>query len=115
MRTTFRALAVIGTVLSLAAGSASAVLINFDDVADGTNINTQYSALGVTFNNPAGVLPGIPGSPNIWARSSVTNASPPNVVSVFQTGIPAFDARFGAVEAVFSLAQKQVRKHKKIT
>ncbi|SRR6266545_5677678 len=88
--------------------NATATLINFDNVADGTVINATYSALGVTFNNPLGVSAANPDSPNIFARSFSTNASPPNVVSVFGTGVPAFDARFGAVEAVFSLPQKQV-------
>lgn len=104
---TWKSLA-IGAGLSLLPLSASAVLINFDDVANATVINTAYSALGVTFNNPLGISASNPDSPNIFARSSTTNASAPNVVSVFGTGLPAFDARFGAVEAVFSQGQRQV-------
>jgi hypothetical protein len=76
-----------------------AVLINFDNVADGTVINNTYS--GVTFNNPLGPA-------DIYARSSSSAESPSNVVSVFQTGVPAFDARFGAVEAIFGSAQSFV-------
>jgi len=61
-------------------------------------INNSYSGLGVTFNNPLGPA-------DIYARSTTLAASLNNVVSVFQTGVPAFDARFGAVEAVFSTPQ----------
>jgi len=87
---------------------ASATTITFDNVADGTNINTVYAGLGVTFDNPLGVSVDNPSSPNIFARASSTNASPGNVVSVFATGVPAFDARYGAVEAVFASGQRQV-------
>lgn len=100
--------AVLASTLSLA-GNASAALINFDGVADGTVINSYYTTtLGVTFNNPLGTSADNPDSPNIYARASATNASPGNVVSVFGTGVPAFDARYGAVEAVFSSGQRQV-------
>lgn len=90
-------------------GNASAVLINFDDVANGTVINSNYAALGVTFNNPNSVVSTFnPDTPNVYARASATNASPGNVVGLFAAGIPAFDARSGAVEAVFSSGQRQV-------
>lgn len=91
----------LGAAISVAPLSANAVLVNFDDVANGTVINTAYAGLGVTFNNPLG-------GADIYARSSTANASPSNVVSVFATGVPAFDARWGAVEAVFSQGQGQV-------
>lgn len=69
-----------------------AAQINFDDAADGTMINTRYP--GVTFSNPVGG--------NIFARSGAGFApSSPNVVSVFVSGFPYFDARFGAVDATF--------------
>ncbi len=77
------------------------VTINFDTVADGTAIDTAYSSLGVTFNNPLG-------GASIYARSSSLAQSLPNVVSVFSTGFPEFDARYGAVEATFSSAQSFV-------
>lgn len=102
-----RTFALLAGTFSLV-GNASAVLINFDDVTNGTVINSNYAALGVTFNNPLGVSADNPDSPNIFARASSTNASPGNVVSVFGTGVPAFDARYGAVEAVFSSGQRQV-------
>ena len=75
---------------------APAAVINFDDVADGTVINTHYA--GVTFTNPIGG--------NIYARYGEGFAvSQSNVVSVFSTGasaLPFFDARSGAVDAHFS-------------
>ena len=67
--------------------------INFDDATNGAVINTRYA--GVTFTNPIGG--------NIFARHGSGFApSPPNVVSVFGTGVPAFDARFGAVDGRFA-------------
>ena len=75
------------------ATEVSAGQINFDDAPDGTMINTRYP--GVTFNNPVGG--------NIFARSGSGFApSSPNVASVFATGVPQFDARFGAVDATFA-------------
>ena len=72
---------------------ATAATINFDDAADGANINTRYP--GVTFSNPVGG--------NIFARSGAGSApSSPNVVSVAGTGLALFDARQGAVEAAFA-------------
>lgn len=87
--------------LSLLAASAlllvstqfvSSALINFDDALNGTLINTRYP--GITFTNPIGG--------NIFARASGSAPSSPNVVSVFNTGagLPQFDARFGAVDAI---------------
>ncbi len=88
---------IVGTLI---ATPATATTINFDDVATGTVINTHYA--GVTFSNPLGPA-------DIYATSSPTVATSPNVVSVFQGGIiPAFDARYGAVEAVFATGQHQV-------
>lgn len=83
----------------LFAQSVSAAVINFDGVADGTVINNVYA--GVTFGNPVG-------NADIYARSYSSAASGGNVVSVFQTGFPAFDARWGAVDAVFAAAAGKV-------
>jgi hypothetical protein len=77
-----------------------AVLINFDNTTNAKVINTFYTANGVTFSNPIGG--------NIYARTSTPNASTPNLVSVFQTGVPAFNARYGAVDATFTTLQKSV-------
>lgn len=80
---------------------AQANLINFDDVPDGTVVDTVYAARGVTFTNPVG------GS--VYARDGSGFApSPPNVVSIFQTGLPDFYAFFGAVDATFSTPQLTV-------
>jgi hypothetical protein len=74
-------------------------LINFDDVPDGTVINSRYA--GVTFNNPIGG--------NIYARSGGGFAvTAPNVVSVFASGFPMFNAYYGAVEAHFATPQSTV-------
>src|SRR5258706_16100797 len=73
--------------LLIASSVAEATQINFDDVADGTIINTHYA--GVTFTNPIGG--------NIYARYGFGFAqSPSNVVSVYATGFPYFEAVFGA-------------------
>lgn len=92
---------VLGVANIILVSTAQATLIDFDNVADGTVINSVYAAQGVTFNNPLG-------NADIYARSSSINASAPNVVSVFATGVPAFDARFGAIEAVFAAAEGKV-------
>ncbi len=85
--------------LWLAAGSVAAEnWINFDDAADGTVVNTRYA--GVTFTNALGG--------NIYARASMFAPSPGNAVSVFATGLPEFDARFGAVEVHFQTPMKWV-------
>lgn len=78
---------------------AHAALINFDNVSDGTVINTSYA--GVTFSNPRGG--------NVYARNySGFAPSSPNVISIFATGLPPFDASFGAVDATFSTPQSIV-------
>lgn len=87
---------IVGTLI---ATPVTATTINFDDVATGTVINTYYA--GVTFSNPVGPA-------DIYARSDHHAATSPNVVSVFQNGYPAFDARYGAVEAVFATPQRHV-------
>jgi len=79
--------------LLIASSVAEATQINFDDVADGTIINTHYA--GVTFTNPIGG--------NIYARNGSGFAqSSPNVVSVYATGFPYFEAVAGAVDAHFA-------------
>ena len=86
--------------LAMLSAPVYALSLNFDDVPNAKVINTWYSANGVTFSNPIGG--------NIYARTSSTNASTPNVVSVFQTGVPAFNALYGAVDATFTTLQKSV-------
>lgn len=100
LRKTFAALAV-ASAMAIAATPAQAVTINFDDVVDGTNIASAYAGLGVTFA-------ALGGAAGVFARSTTAAASPGNVVSVINPGFPAFDARFGMIEAVFSSLQRFV-------
>ena len=84
----------------LPVAEAREILIHFDDVADGTIINTHYP--GVTFSNPMGG--------NIYARDGSGFASAAsNVVSVFSTNFPFFDARYGGVQARFATPVRSVR------
>jgi hypothetical protein len=95
-------LAVAGGMICASADYANATLITFDNVADGTVINSVYSTQGVSFINPLG-------NGDVYARAFSPNAaSNPNVVSVIQTGFPSFDARSGAVRANFAVAQGRV-------
>lgn len=76
-------------------------LVNFDDVPDGTVVNSAYAARGVTFSNPLG------GS--VFARNGSGFApSSPNVVSIFSSGFPDYWAAYGAVDATFSTLQTTV-------
>lgn len=83
----------------LAAGvvgpAGAEVRLGFDDAADGTVIDSYYALLGpgFTFANPIG------GS--VYARTSLFNVTPDNVVSVVPAGIPAFNATLGAVDVTF--------------
>ncbi len=63
--------------------------LRFDDAAEAAVINTRYA--GVVFTNPIGG--------DIYARVTQFAPSLSNVVSVFGSGLPMFDARYGAVDA----------------
>jgi|GEM_PF-2482874 len=90
-------LLVVALISAHPVAQAAPGIINFDDAADGTVINTRYP--GVTFSNPNGVG----GNVNIYARTGAGFApSAPNVVSVFATGGASFDARYGAVDGHFA-------------
>lgn len=81
--------------------SVSRNVINFDDVAAGTKINTYYS--GVTFTNPIGG--------NVFAKSGLGFApSPTNVITITNGGnvFPFFDALLGAVDASFATPMRSV-------
>jgi PEP-CTERM motif-containing protein len=106
------------TLLSLAIGPmAFADTINFDGLADGTVVNTFYTASnGVTFSCVACSTTEQSG-PDIYARNVGTQAaSGTNVVSLMApfgqgnggSSVPAFDARFGGVEATFTTLQQSV-------
>ena len=79
--------------------------INFDDVPDGTAIDTHYQNLGVTFQS-------VTDQPhNQWsafARQSGNAQSQKNVVSVNQTGEAGFDGNEGGVLATFVKPQRYV-------
>lgn len=80
---------------------AAAITINFDDVADGTVINSQYA--GVTFSNPLGG--------NVYAQAvpAVGGISAPNAVSILNGDLDYFfNATWGAVDATFTVAQSTV-------
>jgi PEP-CTERM motif-containing protein len=95
----------LSALLLFVAGTALAdTTINFDDVADGTNINTNYP--GVTFSCFGTACP----SSNIFARSVGASAfSPSNVVSTLSAGIPGVqDTVTGAIEVHFATPQSAV-------
>lgn len=77
------------------------VTINFDDVPDGTIIDSHYNA-DVTFSR---VLTNFLGP--VYARASADAASPPNVITV-QPESPFFLSSDGAIKAVFTVPQKKV-------
>ncbi len=56
--------------LTLLCGTAGATTINFDDLAEGTLLSTQYSALGVTFAANAFSGPGNSSSGSDWASNT---------------------------------------------
>ena len=80
-------------------------LINFDDVADGTVIDTHYSNKGVTFS----AVSDMPASTWSAVARSWTAESSPNVISIVgPTGVPFFDASLGGIQANFSSPQRWV-------
>jgi len=97
------AAAVVG--LGMTAQDAEAVLVNFDDVASGTNINTQYLGLGVTFGCFDGsASPDVCAGNNAYANSATGAASAPNVISLTDgstLGVVT-DERFGFFRATFT-------------
>jgi len=94
-------MAVAAWLLGSAHG-ANAIVLRFDEVAAGTAVDSQYAILGITFDNPVG------GSIYANGLDWTLSDSQSNVVSVFQSTSPAFDARWGAVEAVFATGQRRV-------
>ena len=84
-------------LVALAANAAN--VINFDDVADGTVINTHYS--GLIFTNP------LAAGSHVFARYSASAETPPNVVSA-SISQPFFDQRDGYVEVFLSSAAQTV-------
>lgn len=88
----------------------NATVITFDDVPDGTVIDTHYQSKGVTFatvTNSKHRPPTWQSEP-AYARQTPNAESRPNVVSVEKTGGAAFDARSGGVQAKFAAPQLYV-------
>lgn len=88
----------------------NSTVINFDDVTDGTVIDTHYQSKGVTFATVTNSKhhPPIWKSQSAYARQTSNAETRPNVVSVGRTGSPAFDARSGGVQAKFAAPQLYV-------
>jgi len=81
---------------------ANATLINFDDVSDGTLINTQYSSLGVTFGCFDGTTSNMC-TGNAYAVATSLANSAPNVISLTNSISGVFtDERFGYFKASFT-------------
>src|SRR5579863_3132305 len=96
-------LSLLGTM-----GAWADTLINFDNVADGTNIDSAYA--GVTFScfSSVNACNGA-NTGNVYARSSLAATSAPNIVSTIQTGVAGTqDSTSGAIEIHFATAQSTV-------
>ena len=96
-----RILAIGTAILMGMVVESNATVINFDDVADGTVINTHYA--GVTFSNPLGG--------NVYAQAAGNGSiSAPNAVSILNAGTLDFffNATNGAVDASFATLQQTV-------
>jgi hypothetical protein len=99
-------------IVALGASSSIAfalTTINFDDVADQTDIRTHYQPQGVTFSCE-GTACSNPSIANvIYARATAPTASVPNSVTPIRTGFPAVkDSLTGRVVANFSSPVKTV-------
>ena len=84
------------------------VMIDFENVASGTAVDTVYSAQSVSF---ASVTTNPPKRWSAYAMAMNLGAaqSGKNVLTLTNaTGLPLFDARYGAVEATFSQLQQSV-------
>ena len=82
-----------------------ATVITFDDVADGTAVDSHYTAQGVTF---ASVTTSPPNRWSAYARRMIS-ASAPNGISVQALPHPpSFDVRSGGIEASFTHPQRWV-------
>lgn len=83
--------------------------INFDDVADQTDIRTHYQSQGVTFSCEGAACSNPSIANVIYARATTPTASAPNSVSPIRTGFPAVkDSLTGRVVANFSSPVKTV-------
>lgn len=109
MRKTLRATALCLALSPLGVvGGWADTIINFDNVADGTNIDSAYA--GVTFScfSSVNACNGA-NTGDVYARASLSAASAPNIISTVQTGIAGTqDSTTGAIEVHFATAQSAV-------
>jgi hypothetical protein len=83
--------------------------INFDDVADQTDIRTHYQPQGVTFSCDGAACSSLTIANAIYARATTPTASVPNSVTPIRTGFPGVkDSLTGRVVASFSNPVKTV-------
>lgn len=89
----FRALANMAIVACLTAPAlvSAQTTINFDDVANGTDIRTHYQ--GVTFSCEGTSCSNPAGANGIYARITQSTASLPNSVTPWQAGNPGISIR----------------------
>lgn len=102
-------LSLVVVVLAAQIAVAADTIINFDNVANGTNINTAYS--GVTFScfSSVNACPGGLNTGDVFARAFLFAPSAPNVVSTLQTGVPGTqDSTTGAIKVAFATPQSAV-------
>lgn len=86
------------------ASHVQAATINFDTVANGTNISHYYAGVTLSAVN-------CPYGTNVYARKSATAASPSNVVTLIPAStsvLTIFDRRFGGVQATFTTPKRSV-------
>lgn len=117
--------ALLASGLLLVAAQASAVTINFEDLAAGAVLSTQYSALGATFSANAFSGPGSSSSEALWATNTdmtivsstggdVGGLGTPGLVSgnvlrsfngwLDEDGDPSFSISFSTAVSSFSAA-----------
>lgn len=101
-----------GGVCSNACPTPTVGLIDFDvtpsgiPLADASVVNTTYQSWGVTLSSISCSSSGCAPASAFARRSAGRNGT--NSVSLFQTGLSIFDARYGAVEASFSQGKSTV-------
>ncbi len=84
------------------------VMIDFESVPSGTAVDNAFAALSVTFSSLT-TNPAKRWSAYAMAMTLGTAQSGKNVLTIVNgTGAPLFDARWGAVEAVFSQLQQSI-------
>lgn len=98
------ALTLLGT-----AGARADTILNFDNVANATNIDSAYA--GVTFScfSTVNACNGTSNTGDVFARSFSAAPSPPNIIATFANGVPGTqDSTTGAIEVHFATAQSAV-------